>query len=190
MTFNEYRYLVYSDLYRYGARKDFGAFIRNLLFNPGFKYSFWMRSSKYFRNKKMLLSLFVLSRIILNHYKFRYGISIPYDANIGAGLYIGHFGGIVVNPKAVVGNNCNISQGVSIGATYGGRNPGVPVIGDDVYLGPGSKIIGGIHVGNDTAIGANCVVNKTIEDHSVVAGNPFQIVSQEGASNYVKNKDY
>ena len=190
MRFSEYRYLVKSDLYRYNARKDTAVFIRNLCFNPGFKYTFWMRSAKYFRKKKTFLFFYILARLFLHHYKFKYGISIPYDTRIGAGFYIGHFGGIVVNPEAVIGSNCNINQDVSIGATYGGRTPGVPSIGDNVYLGPGSKIIGGIHIGNDAAIGANCVVNKSIEDHSVAVGNPFQIVSHEGASRYVINTDY
>jgi serine O-acetyltransferase len=190
MQFSEYRYLVGSDLYRYKSRKDTPTFIRNLLFNPGFKYTFWMRSAKYFRKKKLLLFFHIICRLFLNHYKFKYGISIPYDTSIGAGFYIGHFGGIVVNPAVIIGRNCNINQDVSIGATYGGRTPGVPSIGDNVYLGPGSKIIGGIRVGNGAAIGANCVVNKSIDDHSVAAGNPFQIVSHEGASRYVINTNY
>jgi serine O-acetyltransferase len=124
---------------------------------------------------------------LLNHYQYRYGISIPYNTEIGPGLYIGHFGGIIVNYQTVIGKNCNINHDVTIGAAYGGKSPGVPVIGDNVYFGPGSKIIGGIHIGNNVAIGANCVLTKTVPDNAIVAGIPGVVISEKGSYEYVTN---
>lgn len=185
MTFRECRSLIASDLFRYGGHRRIRFLLRNLIFIPGFRYTFLMRLCRFTRVKMVLLPVHALLRFLLHHYQFKYGISIPYDTEIGPGFYIGHFGGIVVNSKATIGRNCNISQGVSIGAAYGGNHPGVPQIGDNVYIAPGAKIIGGITVGNHVAIGANCVVLSTIPDHAVVGGIPGQVISLKGSENYV-----
>jgi serine O-acetyltransferase len=115
------------------------------------------------------------------------GISIPYNTEIGAGLYIGHHGAIVVNHAAKIGRAVNINHDVTIGVAFGGRYPGAPVIGDRVYIGPGARVIGGITVGNDAAIGANCVVTKPVPESSVVAGIPGVVISSKGSSAYVIN---
>jgi serine O-acetyltransferase len=191
MNLKEYRSLIFSDLYRYCASKDAMSFMKCVCLLPGYKYTFWMRTSKYSKDKGFLfLPLYLLSRIFLNHYKYKYGICISYNTRIAEGLYIGHFGGIVVNHEARIGKNCNINQDVSIGATYGGKNPGIPEIGDNAYLGPGSKIIGAIKLGNNVAVGANCVVNVDIPDNGVVIGNPCNIVSYQGSRGYIVNTDY
>ncbi len=134
--------------------------------------------------------LYLLSRAILNHYQYKFGICIPYNTNISAGLYIGHFGGIFIHNSTNIGKNCNISQDVSIGVKNGGKNPGVPSIGDNVYLGSGSKIMGGIRIGNNAAVGANCVVNISIPENGVAIGNPCRIVSLNGSLRYISNTDY
>lgn len=121
-------------------------------------------------------------------YGYKYGISIPYNTKIGSGFYIGHYGGIVVSHEAQIGKNCNISHGVTVGTSYGGKYPGTPVIQDGVYIGPGAKVIGGITIGNNVAIGANCVVTKPISDNSVVVGVPGRVISEKGAGEYVVNK--
>ncbi len=127
---------------------------------------------------------------MLNHYKFKFGISIPYETKIDSGLYIGHFGGIVVSGKSIIGKNLNISQGVTLGMANRGPNKGYPVIGDNVYIGPGAKIVGAVKIGNNVAIGANCVVTKNIPDNAVVVGVPGKIISYNGTSNYVENTNY
>ena len=70
------------------------------------------------------------------------GISIPYRTKIGKGLYIAHFGGIFVNEDVVIGENCNLSQGVTIGLGGRGEQRGCPVIGDRVFIGPGGCLTG------------------------------------------------
>ncbi|MBD3807851.1 MAG: serine acetyltransferase, partial [Epsilonproteobacteria bacterium] len=103
---------------------------------------------------------------------FKYGIEIHPGAQIGRGLYIGHWVGIVISPRAVIGENCYISHGVTIGMINSGNNAGVPVIGDRVYIGAGAKIIGNIKIGNDVAIGSNAVVTKDVPDGVTVGGVP------------------
>ncbi len=179
---------VRRDLRRYAGKPSFLAFCRNVTLCPGFKYTFWMRSARYFKGLGLAaLPLYVGSRWVLKHYTFKYGISIPYNTRIGAGLYIGHFGQIFVNSAVTIGEDCNINQGVTIGAAYGGRREGVPVIGDRVYFGPGSKVFGRISVGNDVAIGANSVVATKVPDNAVVVGIPATVVSYKGSGAYVVN---
>jgi serine O-acetyltransferase len=176
-------------LHRYTGKVSIPIFIRNILFNPGYKYTFALRVTRYLKNRGIYgLPLYIIFRILLNHYTYRYGISIPYNTTISPGFYIGHFGGIVVNHKTIIGKNCNISQGVTIGETYGGKTPGVPVLGDNVYIGPGAKIIGGITVGNNVAIGANCVLTKSVPDNAIVVGIPGEILSYNGSGKYINNK--
>jgi serine O-acetyltransferase len=106
-----------------------------------------------------------------------WGIDISREARIGGGLYIGHFGGITVSGKAVIGKNCNLSQGTTIGVA----GDGVPIIGDDVYIAPGARVFGKIVVGNNVKIGANAVVYKDVPDNAIVVLDPgFRIVSYAG----------
>ncbi len=113
------------------------------------------------------------------------GIELPPDAEIGAGLYIGHWGGIVVASHVRIGERCNLSQGVTIGVDGKG---GLPQIGDRVYIGPGAKIFGGVKVGSDSAIGANAVVNDDVPAGVSVAGVPAKVVSQKGSRDLIELK--
>jgi len=165
--------------------------MRYVLFGAGFKYSFWMRTAAFTRTNLFLrFTIYPVSRVVLRRLSFKLGISIPFGTKIGTGFYIGHFGGIVINENTVIGKNCNISQGVTLGQTNRGKNKGTPIIGDNVYMGPGAKIIGAVKVGNNVAIGANCVVTKDIPDNSVVVGIPSRIISNNGSVGYVHNIDY
>lgn len=191
MKWNEYVFLVKSDLYRYFGKVSVHLFLYQLLINPGFKYSFWMRTCFYFVNHfATKYSLFILSRMVLLHYEYKYGISISYRTPVGSGFYIGHVGGIVVNVGSAIGKNCNISHDVTLGQANRGDKQGCPTIGDNVYIGPGAKIIGNVYVGNGVAVGANCVVTKDVPDHKVVAGIPGKIISDRGSDSYINYIDY
>lgn len=170
--------LIKSDLHRYRGKTDFRTFFSQLFLNSGFKYTLWLRLCK--KSK--------IFRLFLGYYSQKYLIEISPMTDIGKGLYLGHAMGIVIAPKARLGNNCNISQFVTIGQKNRGTYKGYPVIGNDVYIGPGAKIIGSVHVGNDVVIGANCVVTKDVPDHAVVVGVPARIVSYDGSESYVNNK--
>jgi len=184
-------FLIKSDLYRYTGSLHYSISRSLLRGEPGFKYSFWMRISRYMKQNRVLRHgfAFLVNRIV-SHYTFKYGISIPPETVIGSGFYIGHFGGIVVSPKSKIGKNCNISQGVTIGQTNRGSRKGFPIIGNNVYIGPGAKIIGGVTIGNDVAVGANCVVTKDVPDNAVVVGVPGRVISYDGSRGYINNTDY
>jgi serine O-acetyltransferase len=110
-----------------------------------------------------------------------WGIELPRSARIGPGLYIGHFGGITISPAAVIGRDCNLSPGITIGVSGEGAKCGVPTIGDEVYIAPGARLFGRIMVGNNVKIGANAVVYKDVPDNAVVVLDPgFRILSYQG----------
>ncbi|MFZ1289753.1 MAG: hypothetical protein WAR79_06670 [Melioribacteraceae bacterium] len=191
MTFKELKYFIYTDFYRITDSLYTGIFLKSLFYNEGFSYIFWMRICNYLRKKKLIKVFFYpFSKGILRHYTYKYGISIPFTTQIDTGFYIGHFGGIFVNPMTIIGKNCNISQDVTLGIKNRGENTGTPIIGDNVYIGPGVKIFGKIKIGNNVAIGANCVVTKDISDNSVVVGIPGKTISNSGSTGYIERTNY
>jgi|SRR5579859_4270064 len=117
------------------------------------------------------------------------GISLPYTARIGAGLYIGHFGNIIVNGGAVIGEHCNLSQGVTIGVSGRGRQRGVPIVGQRVYIGANAVVAGKIRVADDVVIAANSLVNTDVPAQSVVMGVPAQVVSRQGSAAYINPRN-
>ncbi|MCX7920937.1 MAG: serine O-acetyltransferase [Clostridia bacterium] len=193
MNLKELKFLWYSDLYRYTGKTNKKLLVKNLLSNPGFKYTFYMRLCKYLKSKDSFIAsklAFKIFHIILRHYEYKFGIQIPYYTQIAGGFYIGHFGCIVVNGSAVIGSNCNISHGVTLGQSNRGKYKGYPTLGNNVYIGPGAKVIGGLNIGNNVAIGANSVVTKDIPDNAVVVGIPGKVISFEGSDGYVNRTDY
>jgi serine O-acetyltransferase len=114
------------------------------------------------------------------------GIDLPVDARIGPGLYIGHFGGVIVSPHAVIGRRCNLSPGVVIGVDGIGHRRGAPRIGDEVWIGPGAKAFGPIEIGDGVAIGANSVVNSDVPPGVTVAGIPAVIVGRRGSTGRIE----
>lgn len=113
------------------------------------------------------------------------GIWIAPKARIGPGLYIGHWGGVLVGSHVVMGSNCNLSPGITIGRSSRGDTKGNPVIGDRVYIATGAKVFGKIEIGNDVAIGANAVVTKSLPERAVAVGIPARVVSCKGSFEYV-----
>lgn len=191
VRFSEFHYLVRSDLYRHDGASGFGAFLRNWWGNPGFKCAFYFRLCAYLQQHPLLrYGVFHVVSLWSGRSAIRYGVSIPVRTRIGSGLYIGHYGGIFVNGDTVIGRNCNISEGVVIGEGGRGDGRGSPVIGDNVFLGSGAKVIGPIRVGDHVAVGANCVVTKDVPERGVVVGVPGNVISQAGSDDFVEFTDY
>jgi serine O-acetyltransferase len=193
MQARELIFLWYADLYRYSGRSDLKSLLRYLLLSEGYKYSFYMRLCRYFAKAKwrvLARPLYIIFIIILRRYQYKFGISIYPSVEIGSGLYIGHFGGIVVNDKCIIGKNCNISHDVTIGESYRGERQGVPKIGNNVFIGPGAKIFGGVQIGNNVAIGSNCVVTHDVPHNAVVVGSPAKVISFKGSDGYINRTDY
>lgn len=103
------------------------------------------------------------------------GISINPNAEIGPGLYIGHFGGIVVNGRVRLGAGCTLSTGVVVGQDVAPPF-GTPTAGDGVFFGAGSKVFGAIEIGDHVAIGANAVVRESLPDRAIAVGIPARVV--------------
>ena len=102
------------------------------------------------------------------------GISLPAEASIGKGLRIHHFGGIIFHSHAVLGENCTVYHGVTIGDKGGWGEP--PRIGNNVLIGAGAKVLGDISIGDHVAIGANAVVLSSVPANSIAAGIPARVV--------------
>lgn len=114
------------------------------------------------------------------------GISIPKNT-CDRGLTLYHFGSIVVNAACQIGKNCCIMNNVNIGANQG--NLKAPIIGDDVYIGPGAVIFGEITIADGCYIGANAVVNKSFtEPNSVIVGIPAKVIKTDPIHWWEKNK--
>lgn len=112
------------------------------------------------------------------------GISIPPTVKIGKGLLIEHFGGIVINSTAEIGDFCTISHCVTIGNKIpGGKSP---KIGNNVYICVGAKVLGDITIGNNSIIGANAVVLESVPENCVAAGVPAKIIG----STETKHKEF
>jgi serine O-acetyltransferase len=191
MTWKRCRGLIASDLWRHAGRLGAGTFWSRFLSTPGFRYTALLRFYAYARDAGWCqLGVRQMTVLLLHRYSIRFGIDISRDVRIGSGLYIGHFGGIVVNAAVVIGDNCNLSQGVTLGQVNRGPKAGCPSIGNNVYIGPGAKIIGRIHVGDHAAIGANAVVLEDVPPHVAVGGVPARVISDAGSDGYVNRTDY
>lgn len=108
--------------------------------------------------------------------------------SIGGGIYWGHLCCITINSNAVIGQNCNIHKGVTIGQESRGKRKGTPIIGNKVWIGVGAVVVGKITIGDDVMIAPNSFVNTDIPPHSVVYGNPCIIKHKENATEgYILN---
>lgn len=160
------------------GRSRFKAF---LFSNPGndqryiWKYIKNLRYVEYYtfrsRLKKSLFNqvmrIYYLHKLREASYKTGYQIP-PFTC--GKGLVIYHWGSIIINGNVRIGENCKLYPGVLIG-WKGPDEPGCATIGDNVFIGSGTKIIGSLHIGNNVVIGQNMVITKDIPDDSVVVAN-------------------
>jgi len=158
---------IKADLYRNCGELSLKEFFIHLFFSRSFKITFWLRLTAYASKKNCHLLKDILK------YKYRkicrtYCVDIPYQTIIGKGLLIYHGFGIVINEKAILGNNITLSHDVTIGDEKGFS----PIIQDKVIISPGAKIFGHITIGENAVIGANAVVNKDVPANSVSVGVP------------------
>ncbi|MEL1240167.1 serine O-acetyltransferase [Flavobacterium flavipallidum] len=178
--------LIYSDYTKY--KKYGGNFISILFFTQGFWAVFQYRIAHFVSLLKFPVVKDILGVLCLIWQKcieILTGICIPASAKIGHSFYIGHFGGIIINANVVIGNNCNISQGVTIGVSGLNENRGVPTIGNNVYLGANCVVAGNISVGSNVVVSACSLVTRDVEPNSVVSGVPAVKISSKGSKGYI-----
>ena len=184
MTVFSYIQSDYNKYKKYGAN-----FFVIVFFTQGFWASVQYRVAHYFYNKITLQPFrFVFKSILFLWQKLielATGISIPSSAKIGHSFYIGHFGGIIFNKDAILGDNCNVAQNVTIGVSGLGEYRGVPIIGNNVYIAANSVIAGKIIIEDDVLIGACSLVNSDVTAGCTVVGVPAAVVSQNGSKGYI-----
>lgn len=181
---------ILSDYRRCGINKiNFWILVKIFLLmpNPGLKFLTIFRLTQYFRRRNRLLFNFFF--LWLRSLNVKYGFDISYRTQIGKGFYIGHFGNVVIHGDTIIGDNCNISQGITFGVSNAGANIGVPKIGNNVFVGPGACVFGNISIGNNVTIGANVVVTNDVPDfHTVLSPKPT-LINKDLSSFYIHNSD-
>lgn len=178
---------IASDIYRYFGKTKI-PFKNRILENPlNLQYSILYRKGHFYYNNPFL-RMYYKKR--MRRLSFKIGYSIPLETEIGDGLYLGHNAPIIINGQAKIGKNVNIAQYVTIGADMRGKRKGAPIIGNDVWIGAGSVIVGNITIGNDVVISPNSFVNFDVKDHCVVVpSTQSRMVSKEKATEgFIGNK--
>lgn len=144
--------------------------LKYIFINPSFRAIYFYRILNYqFYQKKKISKITLIISYLIND-----KIHIPYQAKIGGGLIIPHPKCIIIHSNTIIGRNATIQQGVSIAGNVFKREKGriSPIIGDNVLIGAGAKILGPIKIGDNSIIGANAVVIKDIPKNSVAVGVP------------------
>ena len=152
-------------------------FIKDFIFQHRVRYMVYFRICQ--NSKNRLVRFFCEYKLYRLCRKF--GIEIKTDTNIGPGFVMIHPYNITISPYASIGRNVNILKGATVGISQGKR-PGAPTIGNSVYIGINSTIIGGVKIGDDVMIAPNTFINCDIPSHSVVIGSPCKVIPKENAT--------
>ena len=126
------------------------------------------------------LGLPLLARFISQVGRLVTGIEIHPGARIGQGVFIDHGMGVVIGETSVIGDQCLLYQGVTLGGTGKQHGKRHPTLMDNVVVGAGAKVLGAITVGANTRIGAGSVVLRDVAPDSTVVGVPGRVVHQSG----------
>lgn len=163
-----------------------------ILLYPGYHALLWYRlAHRLYRRQH-----FFLARLFSQLGRSFTGIEIHPGARIGRGLFIDHGAGVVIGETAVVGDNCTIYHGVTLGGTGKGEGKRHPTVGNDVLLGAGVKVLGPIEIGDGSRIGAGSVVLRPVPAGATAIGIPAAMVRQNGrrvgppASETLNQRDY
>ncbi len=144
------------------------------------KYLVYLRKAEFYYNCRDSNLLYRLCDIYYRYRLHNLGIKLGYSIPINVfreGLSLPHMGTIVVNSNAQIGKNCRMHVGVNIGASGGSSK--APILGDNVYIGPGAILFGDIVIADNVTIGANSTANKSCEKQNVVlAGSPAKVVKE------------
>jgi serine O-acetyltransferase len=124
--------------------------------------------------------MFTIARIISQFSRFCTGIEIHPGATIGKGLFIDHGMGVVIGETTIIGDNCLLYQGVTLGGTGKDKGKRHPTLGNNVLVGAGAKVLGPFKVGDNVKIAANAVVLNEIPDDCTAVGVPARVVRRKG----------
>jgi len=151
-------------------------FLEIILCYPGFQALALHRIS----HKLWKYKLPLLPRVLSQLTRALTGIEIHPGARIGKGVFIDHGMGVVIGETTEIGDRCLLYQGVTLGGTGKDCGKRHPTLHENVVVGAGAKVLGAIHIGSNTRIGAGSVVVKNVEKNSTVVGIPGRVVHQSG----------
>ena len=120
-----------------------------------------------------------IARLISQIGRFFTGIEIHPGAVIGKKLFIDHGMGVVIGETSIIGNDCTMYQGVTLGGTGKDRGKRHPTLGNNILVGSGAKILGPINIGDNVKIGANSVVIKDVPNNCTIVGIPGEILEKK-----------
>ena len=166
-----------KDLYRYYG-SDGEPLSKKVLRPPELRYIALFRKANACRFRPLRM----FYTVKLKRLSYKTQIQIPARTEIGEGFYIGHSGRVIINPKAKLGKNMNVSTGVVIGYENRGKRKGAPTFDGYCWIGANAVVVGNVHIGEDVLIAPLTFVNFDVPPHSVVIGNPAKIISKENAT--------
>lgn len=182
---DEIKKLIQGDLYRYCGNDKIDSFAKMRLY--GWQYLKTWRRASYYAEKNQFM-YFVYGYLLYRKF-LKYGFQISPHAKIGNGLYLGHFGTVIVGDEVEIGCNVNINPNVVIGRANRGKIKGSPKIGNSVWIGSGAVLVGNISIGDNVLIAPNAYVNFDVPKDSIVVGNPGTIHSSLYATDdYISNR--
>ena len=124
--------------------------------------------------------LYTVARLISHIGRFLTGIEIHPGAKIGRRFFIDHGLGVVIGETAEIGDDCTLYQGVTLGGTGKEKGKRHPTLGNRVLVGVGAKVLGAIHIGDNSRVGAGAVVVKDVPPNCTVVGIPGRVVIRDG----------
>jgi len=143
---------------------------------PGIHAVIWHKISHFFYRHKLKF----IARAISQTARFFTGIEIHPGAQIGRGLFIDHGMGVIIGETTIIGNDCTIYQGVTLGGTGKETGKRHPTLGNNVMVGSGAKVLGPFKVGDNSKIAAGAVVLSEVPENSTCVGVPATIVKRKG----------
>ena len=140
-----------------------------------------------------LLKLKLIARMVSHLGRLLTGIEIHPGAKIGQRFFIDHGMGVVIGETSIIGNDCTLYHGVTLGGTTWKKGKRHPTLGDNVVIGAGAKVLGPIMIGKNSKIGSNAVVVSDIPEDSTAVGIPAKIIESDQSLNkfsaYAVGKD-
>lgn len=143
--------------------------------------------SLYERRNLFALPVKIIHRLLDLFIRFIHHVNI--DADLGGGFYIGHVGTIYIGPT-IIGENCSLSHNVTIGIGHSEGKEGMPVIGNNVWIGTGSIISGAIKVGDGVTVMNGSILSRDVPDGCLVGGNPARVIMQNYDNNHLLGQQH
>lgn len=148
-----------------------------VLLYPSFKVMLSYRRA----HKHYLKGHYFRARLISQRAVRRTGIEIHPGAQIGKGLFIDHGNGVIIGETTIIGDNCTLYQGVTLGGTGKEQGKRHPTLGNNVMVSAGAKVLGSFKIGDNSKIGAGSVVLEEVPANSTVVGVPGRVVRRNNA---------